>query len=206
MIYELSLVTKAKLSAEEITVVNEMVRSVVKEYNGETFVEDDWGVKTFAQPTAKGVTSGHYMYFIFQADAANNVELNRRFKIDESILKSIIIKLSDDDNEAGNIVKEYKSPFSKKYAGSVTDKEEIKESEKERRMFSKRRTCWFTINKIKADWKDPSTFSWLVNEFGKISPARVSGIARRHQRLTNLAIKRARQIGLASYVSNRLAE
>ncbi|OFZ37462.1 MAG: 30S ribosomal protein S18 [Bdellovibrionales bacterium RIFOXYD12_FULL_39_22] len=55
-------------------------------------------------------------------------------------------------------------------------------------------------------WKDPATYSWLISEFGKISPARVSGISRKYQRRITSEIKMARQLGIASYLSNRIAE
>ncbi len=67
-------------------------------------------------------------------------------------------------------------------------------------------TCWFTTNKITADWKDPKTYAWLVNEFGKISPARVSGVSRKHHRWAESAIKRARNIGLISHLAGNTAE
>ena len=104
----------------------------------------------------------------------------------------------------------YKCPFSTgKYKGSVTDslKDDAEETvEKDRRKFARKKSCWFTAKKVKADWKDPGTYAWLINEFGKITPARVSGISRKHQRFADYAIKRARQVGLASSLTGRIAE
>ena len=207
MIYELSLVTKAELSDEEVAKVKDMVLSVVKEHDGEVFIEDDWGTLTFAQPTSNGVEQGHYLYFMYKANNVNNVELARRFRINDGVLKHIVIAVSEDENKVGEIVKNVKTPFSKKYAGSVTDTdEEGGDPAKDRRRFSRRKSCWFTARKIKADWKDPQTYAWLVNEFGKISPARVSGISRKHHRFADKAIKQARNIGLLSHLSGRTAQ
>jgi ribosomal protein S18 len=64
-------------------------------------------------------------------------------------------------------------------------------------------TAFFKSNNIIADWKDPKTYSWLVNEFGKISAARVSGVSRKHQRYVTTAIKRARTLGIISHISSR---
>ncbi|OFZ28009.1 MAG: 30S ribosomal protein S18 [Bdellovibrionales bacterium RIFOXYB1_FULL_37_110] len=74
--------------------------------------------------------------------------------------------------------------------------------EKDRRRFARRRNCWFIARGIKADWKDPKTYMWLINEFGKISPARVSGVSTKHQRFVNSAIKRARQLNIVSHLSD----
>ena len=74
-----------------------------------------------------------------------------------------------------------------------------------RKKFARKKTCWFAAKSIKADWKDPKTYGWLVNEFGKISPARVTSISRKHQRFANNAVKRARNIGLISQLSDQTA-
>ncbi len=77
--------------------------------------------------------------------------------------------------------------------------------ERDRRMFSKRRNCWFCAKKTEPDWKDPQSYSWLVSEFGKISARRVTGLCAYHQRESTKSIKRGRHMGLISYLSNQTA-
>ena len=206
MIYELAIVAKSELSAEKISALQALVGNVVKDNDGEMLIQDDWGNKTFAQSPSRGTKTGRYLYFTFKAGSENNKELNRRFKINEDILKTLIVKLSDTDEDAEKIVKGYRTPFSKSHNGSVTDDLEDGADRKAMRKFARAKQCWFAANSITADWKDPATYSWLVNEFGKISPARVSGISRKHQRFADTAIKRARQIGIISHLTNRIAE
>ena len=205
MIYELSLVAKSELSDEQVTALQDIVDQVVNDHEGEVFVKDDWGNLAFAQPTSKGVRTGHFLYFIFKSNNQNNVELARRFRINEGVIKHIVVALGE-DNEQEAILKNFKSPYSKSNKGSVTDVDDPNAEDKNPRKFARRKACWFTANKFKADWKDPATYIWLVNEFGKISPARISGISRKHQRFATAAIKRARQVGIASYISNSIAE
>ena len=110
-------------------------------------------------------------------------------------------KLGDTRVKEG-VVKSHAQPFSEN-----SDAERSKsDMDKERRMFTKRKSCWFTANKMSPNWKDPSSYHWLVNEFGKISPARVTGVSCKHQRIATRAIKMARCIGLISHISNRLAQ
>jgi ribosomal protein S18 len=78
--------------------------------------------------------------------------------------------------------------------------------DKDRKMFAKKRSDWFLAKKTSPDWKDPSTYAWLVNEFGKISPARVTGLTPKNHRLAVAAIKRGRAMGLISYLSNQTAK
>ena len=204
MIYELAIVARSSSSEEQIDKIKDMVNQVAKDYDGEVLLTDDWGRKSFAQTAKDGAETGHYLYFIYKANSEANTELARRMKINEQVHKSLTIKLGEEaDQEA--ILKNYKTPYSKAHTGSQTD-ELDRGSDKDQRKFAKRKACWFTTNEVTADWKDPKTFSWLVNEFGKISPARVSGISRKHHRWAQSAIKRARNIGLISHVAGRTAE
>lgn len=212
MIYELSVVTKPELGAEAHAQINEIVASTLKDFQGEILIADDWGRVALAQPYACGTKHGHFHYFMFKANTQANTELNRRFGINEGVLRTAIFNLGT-DAEQETLVKNFKSPLSKAHRGSVLDNKNeddddsgFEDMEDDRRKFAKRKSCWFTAKKIKADWKDPQTWNWLVSEFGKISPARVSGISRKHQRFANSAIKHARNLGVASYLSNRVAE
>jgi ribosomal protein S18/ribosomal protein S6 len=208
MVYELAVILKDEAGDAGAESVSKIIQEVIKEFKGELLIEDNWGVLSFAQPTSDGKRKGNYLFCLYKADTQINTELNRRFNINEAILNSLIIKVGD-DSEAEKLATAYKTPYSKKYKGSVTDgfTEDLEmDMEKDRKKMSKNNTCWFTVKKIRADWKDPKTFSWLINDFGKISPARVSGISRKHQRFATTAIKRARNLGLASSLSNRIAK
>ncbi len=212
MIYELALVAKADSTDEQRQNLCQMVRDVVKSFEGDVLIEDDWGTRQLAQPFTNGSRNAHMLYFMYKSNNEANKEITRRLGINETSLRSMIFKLSDTDTEAGEFVKKFKTPFSKKYNGSLTDEDNSEEvegeegGEKPRRRFSRRRSCWFTSKGITADWKDPNTYAWLVNEFGKISPARISGISRKHQRWAETAIKRARNLGLISHLSDKTLE
>lgn len=55
---------------------------------------------------------------------------------------------------------------------------------------------WKTI-----DYKDIETIKRFITERGKILPRRITGVSARFQRLLNIAVKRARYIGLLPFVS-----
>ena len=198
MIYETAIVLKADLDESGINTVKEMVQSTIGSGDNEVLITDDWGVLSFGQATSHGVRKGNYIYFMFDTDPSNITELNRKLRINENILKSIVVKLGDNKNKE-KFVKEYKRP------GSGSNPDERKDRDKERRLFAKKKSCWFTANKTSPDWKDPSTYAWLVNEFGKISPARITGLTPKFQRKSTEAIKRGRCVGLISYISNHVA-
>jgi ribosomal protein S18/ribosomal protein S6 len=212
MIYELSVVTKSELGSEGHAQILDIVKDTLKGFQGELLIADDWGKLHLAQPFANGAKIGHFHYFMFKSNTQANKELTRRFGINEGVIRSVVFNLGE-DKEQESLVKNFKCPFSKTHRGSVLDNKKdeddemgFEELEDDRRKFAKRKSCWFTAKKIKADWKDPQTWNWLVSEFGKISPARVSGISTKHQRFANSAIKQARQLGISSYLSNHVAD
>lgn len=206
MIYEICIVTNQEVDEAKVPSLTKIVHDVVKEGKGEVLIEDDWGVLSFAQMSSDKSAKGRFLYFIFKtSNEDNNKELLRRLKINENVHKYMIVKLGK-DVEQEKIVKNLKMPYSKKYPGSVTDVDDASvDVAKDRRRFVRKKTCWFTAKNLKADWKDPATFAWLINEFGKIAPARISGISYKHQRFATQAIKRARQMGISSHLSNRFA-
>jgi len=65
----------------------------------------------------------------------------------------------------------------------------------------KSKGCLYCQNKKMAvDYKDIGTLRRFVSSYMKIAPRRRSGLCAKHQRQVAMAIKRARQSSLMSYV------
>ena len=205
MLYEMALSVKHGFSDGGVEKLRDMVASVARDHGGDILVFDDWGHLKLPQDTRDGASSVRMLYLIYTADAGANGELVRRLRLTEGLVRHLIVAAGDDAG-ATAFVQGLKTPYSKRYNGSVTDTDEDESIEGDtRRKYSKQRRCYFKAKNIKADWKDPKTYSWLVNEFGKLSPARMSSVSRRHQRLVTKAVKRARNISLISHLSNHVA-
>ena len=54
MIYELCCLVNSDASEAEVSKVNEIISSSVKDFSAELVLEDNWGVKTLAQSTSSG--------------------------------------------------------------------------------------------------------------------------------------------------------
>ena len=68
----------------------------------------------------------------------------------------------------------------------------------------RRKPCPFCRDKVDVvDYKDMGALRRAVSERGKIRSARVTGACRRHQRQLATAVKRARELALLPYVSDR---
>ena len=70
-----------------------------------------------------------------------------------------------------------------------------------RPFFRRRKTCPFSgANAPKIDYKDVKLLQRYVSERGKIVPSRITAVSAKTQRELAQAIKRARFLGLLTYV------
>jgi len=200
MIYEIAIMVRPETNEDSLKTIKNIVTENVDVVKGSTLVSEDWGILKLAEPTKKGNHSrAKFLYFMYKTDGTTNAEMIRKLGINENVIRHLIVHLGLDKEEAA-ILKAYQNPQTQS-----VDAMGDEEMEKDRRMSSKRRSCWFSANKTNPDWKNPRTYSWLVNEFGKISPARVTGLRPHFQRKANDAIKRGRFMGLLSNMTNHIA-
>ena len=206
MIYETAFVVRPDASEEAIASIKTGLTESFKSFGAEILVNDSWGVKTFAQPTESGLKKGAYHYFMYKGAGDLNAEIERRYRINENLVRFIIVKLGEDKHQ-DEIVKGYTNPNHAKVDQAEMDEEGGfgGGEDKDKKMHSKRKSCWFSAKKTSPDWKDPKSYAWLVNEFGKISPARITGLTPTFQRRANESIKRGRNMLLISYQSNETA-
>jgi small subunit ribosomal protein S6 len=198
MIYELVVALKQETTEEKTKLVTEMVDENLAAVEGESLAKDDWGVYRFAAPMDNKFTHGRYLYFMFKSNGSTNLEIMRKLRLNEDVIRFLVVVVGQDKHQE-ELLKTYKNPAN--FQENLSDDD----LEKDRKMLSKKRSCWFSANKTSPDWKNPMSYHWLVNEFGKITPARVSGLRPRFQRKANDAIKRGRVMGFISFTSNRIA-
>lgn len=75
---------------------------------------------------------------------------------------------------------------------------------RERPGTGRRKSCPYCRDKVDVvDYKDFGGIRRQLSEKGKIRSGRVTGCCRRHQRQLARAVKRARELGLLPYVSDR---
>jgi small subunit ribosomal protein S18 len=68
----------------------------------------------------------------------------------------------------------------------------------------RRKPCPYCREKVDTiDYKDVGALRRAVSDKGKIRSSRVTGACRRHQAQLARAVKRARELGLLPYVSDR---
>ena len=68
----------------------------------------------------------------------------------------------------------------------------------------RRKSCFFCKSKVdEVDYKNVNELRRYVSEKGKIRSRRISGACRRHQRQVAVAVKRARELALLTYIGDK---
>lgn len=74
---------------------------------------------------------------------------------------------------------------------------------KKKTFVKRRKVCRFTAEHIEyVDYKDVKLLQQFILERGKILPRRISGNSARHQRMVQVAIKRARHLALLPFTAD----
>ena len=91
-IYESIFIINPNLSDEETAGVIKKMQDVVAGQGGEMLKFEDWGKKKLAYEIKKH-KRGHYAFFQFKSAPAVVSELERTYKMTDSVIKFITVKL-----------------------------------------------------------------------------------------------------------------
>ncbi len=98
--YETIYILRPTLSEEEITAVIDNANTIIATDGGQVISLDQWGMKTLAYLIQKE-TQGYYVYCDYATSPANVSEMERKFRIDESVMKYMTVKLEDSIDSDG---------------------------------------------------------------------------------------------------------
>jgi small subunit ribosomal protein S6 len=98
--YETIYILRPTMSEDEVTAVIDNTNAVLTTDGGEVISLDKWGLRTLAY-LIKKESQGYYVYCDYATDPANVTEMERKFRIDESVMKYMTVKLTDSINEEG---------------------------------------------------------------------------------------------------------
>jgi small subunit ribosomal protein S6 len=91
---------RPSLGEERFTEIIERTCSVIKKDGGAIIDINRWGVKKLAYPVKKE-TQGCYVCMNYAAVGSSVKEIERLFRIDDSILRYLTVKLADEIDEVG---------------------------------------------------------------------------------------------------------
>ena len=106
--YEHTLVAKQDLSASDVEKVEKKYNEIISNSSGKVIKVEKWGLLNFAKKI-KNYNKGHYIHYKFEGDRTTISEIDKKIKLDSSILRSLIVKC-----KKLNLEKEYFSKENEK--------------------------------------------------------------------------------------------
>ena len=97
--YEVMYIVDPETPAERIEKLNEAVGKVIEKEGGTVVRMDDIGRKPLAYPIEKK-TEGHYVLFEIDGSGQEILELERRMRVNDMILRYITIRVDEDRKKA----------------------------------------------------------------------------------------------------------
>lgn len=95
--YEAMIIAKAELQEAELSKIVSKWESIIGVNGGQVIKKDAWGVRRLAYPINKQVR-GNYIVYDVATDQKNIQELERVLKLDENVLRAMVVKLADTVN------------------------------------------------------------------------------------------------------------
>jgi len=98
--YETIVILRPNSGEEEINRVIETTTQIIKDEKGTIIEENKWGMKKLAY-LIKKESLGYYVYIDYAGTPAAVLEIERKFRIDDVVLKYMTIKTAAAITEAG---------------------------------------------------------------------------------------------------------
>jgi len=92
--YELIYILRPGLGEEQINNITEYATQIILDEKGTIIDLNKWGMKKLAYAIKKE-TQGYYVYCEFAGTPAAVAEIERKFRIDDGVLKYLTIKTAD---------------------------------------------------------------------------------------------------------------
>ena len=89
--YELALVVNAKIEDDAREAVVEKAKEYVTRFGGTVPEVEEWGKKRLAYEIQK-MREGYYYFIQFEADATCPIELEKRVRIMDNVLRYLVVK------------------------------------------------------------------------------------------------------------------
>lgn len=92
--YETIYILRPTLGEEEVNELIEKTNTILTSGDGEIIALDKWGLRKLAY-LIKKESNGYYVFCDYGTEPENVTEMERKFRIDESVLKYMTLKVAD---------------------------------------------------------------------------------------------------------------
>ena len=96
--YENTLITKQDLPKSELDKIKEKYNDLINNNSGKVVKIEEWGLLNLATKIRK-YNKGFYIHYKFEGNKKTLNEINKKIKIDGSIIRHLIVKYKTLDTE-----------------------------------------------------------------------------------------------------------
>ena len=96
--YENTLVTKQDLGKTELEKIREKYNEIINNNSGKVIKIEEWGLLNLARKI-KRYKKGFYIHYKFEGSKETLNEINKKIKVDSSIIRHLVVKYKNLDTK-----------------------------------------------------------------------------------------------------------
>ena len=96
--YENTLVTKQDLPESELEKIKEKYNEIINKNSGKVIKIEEWGLLNLARKI-KRYKKGFYIHYKFEGSKETLNEINKKIKVDSSIIRHLVVKYKNLDTK-----------------------------------------------------------------------------------------------------------
>ena len=96
--YENTLVTKHDLGKTELEKIKEKYNEIINNNSGKVIKIEEWGLLNLARKI-KRYKKGFYIHYKFEGSKETLNEINKKIKVDSSIIRHLVVKYKNLDTK-----------------------------------------------------------------------------------------------------------
>ena len=94
--YENTLIAKQDLPKAELDKIKEKYSSIINDNSGKVVKIEEWGLLSLARKIRR-YKKGFYIHYKFEGNKETLNEINRKIKIDSSVIRHLVVKYKNLD-------------------------------------------------------------------------------------------------------------
>ena len=96
--YENTIVAKQDLAEKELKTIKEKYNEVINNSSGKVLKIEEWGLLNLANKI-KNYKKGFYIHYKFEGNKETLSEINKKIKVDGSIIRNLVVKYKSLDTK-----------------------------------------------------------------------------------------------------------
>tara|TARA_B100001175_G_C19264334_1_gene521000 strand:- start:101 stop:427 length:327 start_codon:yes stop_codon:yes gene_type:complete len=97
--YENTLIAKQDLPKAELDKIKEKYSSIINNNSGKVVKIEEWGLLSLARKIRR-YKKGFYIHYKFEGNKETLSEINKKIKVDSSIIRHLVVKYKSLDTES----------------------------------------------------------------------------------------------------------